>query len=95
MEKLDRQLLERLQNLAMVSIQDENKTLDELNKFLEFVDILDELDLSNIDAVYNPLSQNAPLRPDTPQIDPAIPQKVLGHAPKVIDNFFVVPKIIE
>ena len=97
MQKIDSALLERLQNLSMLSISEEEKehTLQELNKFLEFVDILDELDLDSLEATFSPIDISAPLRKDEPHLDPTIPQKILRHAPKAMDNFFIVPKIIE
>ncbi len=97
MEKIDSALLERLQNLSMVTISAEHKekTIEELNKFLEFVDILDELELSDLEATFSPIETSAPLRKDEPYPDPTISQKVLQHAPKSVDNFFIVPKIIE
>ena len=97
MEKIDSALLERLQNLSMVTISAEHKekTIEELNKFLEFVNILDELDLSDLEATFSPIETSAPLRKDEPHLDPTVSQKILQHAPKSADNFFIVPKIIE
>ena len=97
MEKIDSALLERLQSLSMLTISPEQKekTIEELNRFLEFVDILDELDLSSLEATFSPIETSAPLRKDEPHLDPTIPQKILQHAPKSVDNFFIVPKIIE
>ncbi len=97
MEKIDSALLERLQNLSMLTISPEQKekTIEELNRFLEFVDILNELDLRSLEATFNPIETSAPLRKDDPHSDPTIPQKILRHAPKSVDNFFIVPKIIE
>ncbi len=81
--------------MVSISQEHEEKSLEELNRFLEFVDILNELDLGNIEATYNPIEAGAPLRKDEPKHDPTIPQKILKNAPEVIDNFFIVPKIIE
>jgi len=97
MVKIDDALLERLQKLAMLQIpQDRRAEVEaELNRFLEFVDILDELDLENVEPAYGAADRSAPLRPDEPKNDPEIPKMVLAHAPKAEDDFFIVPKIIE
>ena len=97
MEKIDAKLLQRLQKLSMVQIdpQKSAEILDELNKFLEFVEILDELDIDDVEATFSPIEASAPLRKDEPKLDPTIGQKILQNAPKSADNFFIVPKIIE
>ncbi len=97
MQKIDESLLARLQTLSMLEIKEENKEriLNDLNTFLDFVDVLDELDLGSIEAVFNPITTTAPLRKDTLSSNPQIGQKILSHAPKSSDNFFIVPKIIE
>ncbi|BCD60104.1 MULTISPECIES: Asp-tRNA(Asn)/Glu-tRNA(Gln) amidotransferase subunit GatC [unclassified Nitratiruptor] len=97
MQKIDHQLLKRLQTLSMVEVDEAKKDqiLEELNKFLEFVDILDELDYSGVEATFSPIEASAPLRKDEPSLHPEIGQKILQNAPKSADNFFIVPKIIE
>ncbi|SMC09365.1 Asp-tRNA(Asn)/Glu-tRNA(Gln) amidotransferase subunit GatC [Nitratiruptor tergarcus] len=97
MKKIDENLLQRLQTLSMIQIKDENRDriLEDLNKFLEFVDVLDELDISSYAATYSPIEASAPLRKDIPQNQSEIGQKILRNAPKSEDDFFIVPKIIE
>ncbi|MRI83577.1 MAG: Asp-tRNA(Asn)/Glu-tRNA(Gln) amidotransferase GatCAB subunit C [Nitratiruptor sp.] len=97
MVHIDDRLLQRLQELAMLQIPEEEKEQieEELNRFLEFVEVLNELDLEGVEPSFLPVQNPAPLRPDEPQLDPTIPEMVLAHAPKVQDHFFIVPKIIE
>ncbi len=97
MKKIDENLLERLQTLSMISIAQEKKgeVLEDLNRFLEFVENLNSLDLEGLDATFNPLEAAAPLRKDEPHLDTSIGEKILQRAPKSADNFFIVPKIIE
>jgi len=97
MQKIDEKLLQRLETLSMLHIEDQHRSeiLDELNQFLAFVDVLDELSLDDVPPTFNVIDAQAPLRPDTPESDPSISQKILSHAPKEEDNFFIVPKIIE
>ncbi len=97
MKKIDQALLTRLQNLSMIEIKEENREriLEDLNKFLEFVDVLEELDLSAYSATFSPMEASAPLRKDEPVSNSEIGEKILQNAPKSSDNFFIVPKIIE
>ncbi len=97
MVKIDDALLQRLQKLAMVEIESEKapQVEQELNRFLEFVDVLDELDLSEVEASFAINVESAPLRKDEPKTNPEVSQSILEHAPKAVDNFFIVPKIIE
>ncbi len=97
MVKIDDALLQRLQKLSMLEIEDELKAdmEKELNQFLEFVEVLNELDLEGLEATFSPLSHPAPLREDIPQPQPEVAKKILQHAPKSEDDFFIVPKIID
>ena len=97
MVKIDDTLLQRLQKLAMVEIESQKvpQVEEELNRFLEFVEVLDELDLSNVEATFSINVESAPLRKDEPKNDPEVPTTILQHAPKAEENFFIVPKIIE
>jgi len=97
MVKIDDALLERLQKLSMLEVEEEKKAAieEELNKFLAFVDVLEELDLEGMEISSSPNVTAAPLRKDEPQNDPQIPKIILEHAPKAEDDFFIVPKIIE
>ena len=95
MEKIDSALLRKLENLSMIEVENEEKVIEELNRFLEFVEILNQLDVEGCEATFNPLQASAPLRPDEPKSSSEIAKAILKKAPKAIDNFFVVPKIIE
>ncbi len=97
MVKIDDALLERLQKLSMIKIEEQKKAAieEELNKFLAFVDVLEELDLSAIEISTSLNIEAAPLRKDEPASDPSIAKTILEHAPKSQEDFFIVPKIIE
>ncbi|MBK8661979.1 MAG: Asp-tRNA(Asn)/Glu-tRNA(Gln) amidotransferase subunit GatC [Ignavibacteriales bacterium] len=66
----------------------------EFNKIIEYVDQLNDLDLSDIEPLYHPIEgSKATLRED-------ITQKSISHdeaflnAPDHEDGFFIVPKVI-
>jgi len=92
--KIDEKLISKLENLSMVEIDDKSKMAKDLEDIVLFVEQLNELDTSDIDASFSVLGNSTPLRDDEP-VNSGIIKDVLTHAPKVQDNFFVVPKIIE
>jgi aspartyl-tRNA(Asn)/glutamyl-tRNA(Gln) amidotransferase subunit C len=88
--------VEHVANLARLEFSDEEKkTLtNQLNKILEYMEKLNELDTSNVE----PLAQVIPLsnvfREDA--VKPSSPvSEVLKNAPSKTDKFFKVPKVIE
>ncbi len=87
-------LIKRLETLSMVEIEDKETMAKDLEEIVEFVNSLNEIDTSDIDATFNTLNASTPLREDTPK-NSGIINDVLQHAPKSEDNYFIVPKIIE
>jgi aspartyl-tRNA(Asn)/glutamyl-tRNA(Gln) amidotransferase subunit C len=92
--KIDEKLLARLEKLSMLKIDNKQKMIDELNQIVEFVEILNEVDTSNVDATFNTLNTSTPLREDIPSHSDVI-STILENAPKSDSNYFIVPKIIE
>ncbi|MEO1928463.1 MAG: Asp-tRNA(Asn)/Glu-tRNA(Gln) amidotransferase subunit GatC [Nautiliaceae bacterium] len=92
--KIDEKLVQRLENLSMVEIEDKEKMAKDLAEIVEFVEMLNELDTSEIDATFSTLNNPTPLREDE-VVENNIIEEVLSHAPKAKDGFFIVPKIIE
>jgi len=92
--KIDAKLIQRLENLSMLEIEDKEKMAKDLEEIVEFVEMLNELDTSNIDATFSTLNNPTPLREDEP-VNSEIIEDVLKHAPKAKDGYFIVPKIIE
>jgi aspartyl-tRNA(Asn)/glutamyl-tRNA(Gln) amidotransferase subunit C len=92
--KIDKALIQRLENLSMVEIEDKEKMAKDLEEIVGFVEMLNELDTENIEATFSTLNNPTPLRDDEP-IKTDIIKEVLAHAPKAKDGYFIVPKIIE
>ncbi len=94
--QIDSRLLHRLETLSQIKIDDAktDEVIEELNRFLEFVENLNELDTS-LDATFTTLEGGSPFRKDEPISNEEIGKKILQNAPKSTDNFFIVPKIIE
>jgi len=88
--------VEHVASLARLEFSDEEKKtlMNQLNKILEYMEKLNELDTSNVE----PLAQVVPLsnvfRADV--VKPSNPVgEVLKNAPAKTDKFFKVPKVIE
>jgi len=83
-------LLSRLQ----LSAEEEEKLTFQLDKILQYIDKLNELDTSNIDPLAHIVDVKAHLRPDRVTNHPAS-DLLLSNAPSRENQFFRVPKIIE
>ncbi len=92
--KIDEKLIKRLENLAMIEIEDKEKMAKDLAEIVEFVEMLNELDTTGVEATFSTLNNPTPLREDEP-VKSDIIKDVLAHAPKAKDGYFIVPKIIE
>ncbi|WP_457560442.1 Asp-tRNA(Asn)/Glu-tRNA(Gln) amidotransferase subunit GatC [Caminibacter sp.] len=92
--KIDEKLIQRLENLSMIEIEDKEKMAKDLAEIVEFVEMLNEVDTSGVDATFSTLNNPTPLREDEPVKSDVI-EKVLKNAPKSKDGYFIVPKIIE
>ena len=94
---VDDKLIEKLAKLSSLEISDERKeTLKaELGDIINFVENLNEIDVSNIEATFNTVQGGTPLREDVAIQDLQRASEILKNAPKSEDGYFVVPKIIE
>jgi aspartyl-tRNA(Asn)/glutamyl-tRNA(Gln) amidotransferase subunit C len=92
--KIDEKLLSKLEKLSMIEIEKREQMVDELNKIVEFVEILNEIDTDGVEATFNTLNRATPLREDI-AVEKDVVEVILTNAPKVDGNYFIVPKIIE
>jgi aspartyl-tRNA(Asn)/glutamyl-tRNA(Gln) amidotransferase subunit C len=92
--KIDETLVKRLETLSMVEIDNKEKMANDLAEIVQFVEMLNELDTSEIDATFSTLNNPTPLREDVPVKNEVI-KDILKNAPNAKDGFFIVPKIIE
>jgi aspartyl-tRNA(Asn)/glutamyl-tRNA(Gln) amidotransferase subunit C len=88
--------VEHVANLARLQFSEEEKKtlMNQLNKILDYMEKLNELDTSNVEplAQVNPLTnvfREDVVRPSQPV------SEVLKNAPSRTDKFFKVPKVIE
>lgn len=94
---IDDTLLQKLAKLSNLKIDESKKESlkQELGDIVNFVENLNDIDVSHIDATFTTLSGGTPLREDIVVNNPQIVEGILNNAPKRDDRFFVVPKIIE
>lgn len=94
--QIDDTLLAKLEKLSSLKIGEEKRKEieNQLSEILNFVDILDELDLSDMGAVVSSIDGGTPLREDV-SVSSDVIETILKNAPMSSEHFFVVPKIIE
>ena len=66
---------------------------EQLNKILEYMDKLNELDTSDVDITYHPVEFPNVFRED--EVHESLPvEKALQNAPQKNWQYFVVPKVV-
>jgi aspartyl-tRNA(Asn)/glutamyl-tRNA(Gln) amidotransferase subunit C len=95
--QIDSSILKNLEKLSHLHIEEEKKEeiIAQLSDIVSYVENLNELDTSHLDAAFSTLDGGTPMREDTPLNQSAVSQDILKHAPKAQDDFFIVPAIIE
>jgi aspartyl-tRNA(Asn)/glutamyl-tRNA(Gln) amidotransferase subunit C len=94
--------IDKLASLARLKLSADEKTRlhKELNKILEYMEIIDELstDMINDISLFRPGSisreTSMPLRDDIPQ-QGLTGDDALRNAPEIDNGFFIVPKVID
>ncbi|OGP53344.1 MAG: asparaginyl/glutamyl-tRNA amidotransferase subunit C [Deltaproteobacteria bacterium RBG_13_52_11] len=87
--------VEHVAHLARLRLTEEEKELftDQLNAILNYVEKLNELDTSGVEATFHVVPHHNTMRED--EVKESFPQEVsLGNAPDRAQGCFRVPKII-
>jgi aspartyl-tRNA(Asn)/glutamyl-tRNA(Gln) amidotransferase subunit C len=94
---IDDKTLDKLAKLSSIELEDSRRDglKKELEDIVNFVENLNELDVSHVDATFTTIEGGTPLREDESRDSTEVSQHILKHAPKTEDDSFVVPKIIE
>ena len=66
----------------------------ELTGIMTWIEQLGELDTDGVEPMTSAVAVTLPMREDV-VTDGGDPAKVLSNAPKTVDGFFVVPKVVE
>ena len=66
----------------------------ELNGIMSWIEQLSEVDTDGVEAMTSVVAVKLPLREDV-VTEGGDASRILSNAPKAIDGFFVVPKVVE
>jgi aspartyl-tRNA(Asn)/glutamyl-tRNA(Gln) amidotransferase subunit C len=93
---LDQETIKRVATLARLKLKTEQigPMQQDLNNILQFIDQLNEVDTSGVEAMVGGRITTMPFRSDK-ITDGNCVQKILENAPEVTCNMFVVPKVVE
>lgn len=94
--KIDDKLITYLEDLSRLKLSDEeqSKAKDDLGKILDYIDKLNELDTTDVEAVSHPFTFTNNFRVDEVK-ESTDRELILKNAPQKKDGCFKVPKTVE
>ena len=94
--KIDKNTILKIAKLTRVKINNNEITelSNQLSSILDWVEILNEVDTDNIEPLSNVSRSKLYLRKDEKNIEDKS-NEVLSNAPEKLENYFVVPKVVE
>ena len=94
---IDNTTIDKLAKLSSLTIDDDRKEAlaKELADIVTFVENLNEIDVSHVDATFTTIEGGQPLREDCSFKEDGLSDKIMANAPKSANNHFIVPTIIE
>lgn len=93
--KITRDEIIHVANLARLRIDDSQveKLAAQIGNILEYVDMLERIDTSDVSPTTHTISITNAFRDDVPVDHPGV-EKSLANAPEKEDGYFVVPKVV-
>jgi len=94
---IDNKTIDKLARLSSLEISQERKESlkEELGQIVTFVENLNDIDVSGVEATFTTLKGGQPLRTDAVTSKKEVSSHIMSNAPKTADNYFIVPTIIE
>ena len=94
---VDDKLIAKLEKLSSLQVDDsrKEKLKSELADIINFVENLNDIDVSHIEATFTTIEGGTPLREDVSVQNLELSNQILKNAPKSEYGYFIVPKIIE
>ena len=94
---IDDKTIDKLAKLSSLEISEDSKEnlKSELADIVNFVENLNEIDVSSVEATFTTISGGQALREDEIDASDELAQHIMNHAPKTEENYFIVPPIIE
>lgn len=96
MSELDLDTVKKVARLARIKVSEEEaqNLLPQLSGLIDWVEQLSEVDTDNVEPLANVADITLQLRKDE-VTDGNVANDVLANAPEMLENFFVVPKVVE
>lgn len=93
---IDAATVKRIGRLARIRVEQNEveKYQGELNAILGFVEQLNEVDVTGVEAMTSVTPMQLRRREDK-VTDGGYPDQIVANAPLTEDNFFMVPKVVE
>ena len=94
--KLDTNTINKIAKLARIRLSDEeaNDLLKDMNSILDWVEQLNEVNTEYVEPLANISSSILPQRKDEAK-DINSSDEILKNSPDKLENYFVVPKVVE
>jgi aspartyl-tRNA(Asn)/glutamyl-tRNA(Gln) amidotransferase subunit C len=93
---VDRKMVRRIARLARIKVSEEDvpRLESELNSILKWIEMLNEVDTSNVEPLTSVVKMQMKMREDVVTAGKD-PDAVIVNAPRTDDSFYVVPKVVE
>ena len=93
---MDKKTVEKVASLARIELKGEalDKMTDRLGGILTWIEQLAEVNTDGVEPLAKVMDIELPQRKDE-VTDGGDPKKVLANAPEEVENYYVVPKIVE
>ena len=94
---IDNKTIDKLAKLSSLEISEDRKESlkNELEDIVSFVENLNEVDVSTVEATFTTITGGQPLRADKVEENEDTAQRIMKNSPKTEENYFIVPQIIE
>ena len=94
--KIDKNTTLKIAKLSRIKIEDSEveELSSQLSAIVDWVEQLNEVDTENIEPLSNISMAKLPLRKDIENIVDNS-KEILSNAPEKLENYFVVPKVVE
>jgi aspartyl-tRNA(Asn)/glutamyl-tRNA(Gln) amidotransferase subunit C len=93
---IDAATVRKVARLARIAVPEErlDPMAQELSGILQWIEQLAEVDTDGVEPMTSAVAATLPLREDV-VTDGGNAARVLSNAPKTVDGFYVVPKVVE
>ena len=94
--KIDKNTTLKIAKLSRIKIEDSeiNELASQLSAILDWVEQLNEVNTDNIEPLSSVSMAKLPLRSDVENTSDDS-KKILSNAPEKLENYFVVPKVVD